>query len=156
MQVKVRKAPHPEPPKGPEENKSNERELIFTGPFNRVEDRREEEQDDDSLFKDDDFDPSTQKYGDQTINDEGMMELRNTRERLQQQAKERKEQLKQARKHEMTKEEFNEKWSLPAYLRRGIKMNDVPHSSEPYISKYNLNDDNSLLGNNKFLHDNVD
>jgi len=56
----------------------------------------------------------------------------------------------------MTKEEFNEKWSLPAYLRRGIKMNDVPHSSEPYISKYNLNDDNTLLGNNKFLHDNVD
>ena len=84
------------------------------------------------------------------------MELRNTRERLQQQARERKDQLKQVRKQEMTKEEFNEKWALPAYLRRGIKMNDVPHSSEPYISKYNLNDDNTLLGNNKFLHDNVD
>ena len=35
-------------------------------------------------------------------------------------------------------------------------MDNVPHSSEPLISKYNLNDDNSLLGNNKFLHDNVD
>jgi cell division protein FtsZ len=56
----------------------------------------------------------------------------------------------------MTKEEFNEKWALPAYLRRGVKMDNVPHSSEPLISKYNLNDDNSLLGNNKFLHDNVD
>ena len=64
--------------------------------------------------------------------------------------------MKQARKQEMTKEEFNEKWSLPAYLRRGVKMQDVPHSSEPFISKYNLNDDNNLLGNNKFLHDNVD
>ena len=52
--------------------------------------------------------------------------------------------------------QFNEKWALPAYLRRGVKMNDVPHSSEPFISKYNLNDDNSILGNNKFLHDNVD
>jgi cell division protein FtsZ len=156
MHVKVRPV-QPEPGKDTEEKKSNERELVFTGPFNKIEDSHDEgDEDDDSLFRDDDFDPANEKFGDQTINEEGMMELRNTRERLQQQAKERKEQLKQARKHEMTKEEFNEKWSLPAYLRRGIKMNDVPHSSEPYISKYNLNDDNTLLGNNKFLHDNVD
>ena len=155
MQVKTRQ-PQPEPRKEAEDTKPNEREMIFTGPFNRIDNPADEDDGDDGLFKDDDFDPATEKYGDQTINDEGMMELRNTRERLQQQAKERKEQLKQARKHEMTKEEFNEKWALPAYLRRGIKMNDVPHSSEPYISKYNLNDDNTLLGNNKFLHDNVD
>ena len=152
MQVKVRQ----DPEKEVDENNTNERELVFKGPFSRVDEPRDEDEGDDGLFKDDDFDPATEKYGDQTINDDGMMELRNTRERLQQQARERKEQLKQARKHEMTKEEFNEKWSLPAYLRRGIKMNDVPHSSEPYISKYNLNDDNTLLGNNKFLHDNVD
>ena len=156
MHVKVRPV-QPDPGKDTEEKKSNERELVFTGPFNKIEDTHDEgDGDDDSLFRDDDFDPANEKYGDQTISEEGMMELRNTRDRLQQQAKERKEQLKQARKHEMTKEEFNEKWSLPAYLRRGIKMNDVPHSSEPYISKYNLNDDNTLLGNNKFLHDNVD
>jgi cell division protein FtsZ len=144
----------PEPKKDLPEEKNSERELIFTGPFNKIDDTPREE-DDDSLLQDDDFDPITEKYGDQVINEEGMMELRKTKERLQQQAKERKEQLKQ-RKQEMTKEEFNEKWSLPAYLRRGVKMQDVPHSSEPFISKYNLNDDNSLLGNNKFLHDNVD
>ena len=85
-----------------------------------------------------------------------MMELRSAKQRLKQQAEERKEKLKNVRKHEMTKEEFNEKWALPAYLRRGVKMDNVPHSSEQFISKYNLNDDNSLLGNNKFLHDNVD
>lgn len=154
MQVKVRNT---QPEQDADDTKPAERELVFTGPFNRIDDVNfHEEEGDEGLFKDDEFDPANEKYGDQTINDEGMMELRNTRERLQQQAKERKEQLKQVRKHEMTKEEFNEKWSLPAYLRRGIKMNDVPHSSEPYISKYNLNDDNSLLGNNKFLHDNVD
>jgi cell division protein FtsZ len=146
----------PPPPKKESDNdRSNERELVFTGPFNRVDSGRHEEEDDDSLLREDDFDTTSEKYGDQVINEEGMMELRNTRDRLQQQAKERKEQLKQ-RKQEMTKEEFNEKWSLPAYLRRGVKMQDVPHSSEPFISKYNLNDDNSLLGNNKFLHDNVD
>ena len=84
------------------------------------------------------------------------MELRKTKERLEQQAKARREKLKAYKKQEMTKEEFNEKWTLPAYLRRGVKMDNVPHSSEPYISRYNLNEDNNLLGNNKFLHDNVD
>ncbi|HEU5145706.1 MAG TPA: cell division protein FtsZ [Chryseosolibacter sp.] len=155
MQMKLRKTA-PEPRKEADDNKPNERELIFKGPFTPVNNVRDEDDGEDGLFRDDDFDPANDRYGDQTINDEGMMEVRNTRERLQQQARERKEQLKQVRKQEMTKEEFNEKWALPAYLRRGIKMNDVPHSSEPYISKYNLNDDNSLLGNNKFLHDNVD
>jgi cell division protein FtsZ len=146
--------PQPQPKIDTNEGRSNERELIFTGPFNRV-DQNSEPEDDDSLLRDDDFDMSSDRYGDQVINNEGMMERRTTKDRLQQQALERKEHLKQ-RKQEMTKEEFNEKWSLPAYLRRGVKMNDVPHSSESFISKYNLNDDNSLLGNNKFLHDNVD
>jgi cell division protein FtsZ len=155
IEVKTRKS-LPETKKDSDDSKAKERELIFTGPFNRVDSVQPEDEGEEGLLQDDDFDPANEKYGDQTINEEGMMELRNTRDRLQQQAKERKEQLKQVRKHEMTKEEFNEKWSLPAYLRRGIKMNDVPHSSEPYISKYNLNDDNTLLGNNKFLHDNVD
>jgi cell division protein FtsZ len=139
--------------------KTNEKDFFFTGPFNKIPNNIEPtnfDEGEDSLLKDDDFDPTTDRFGDQTINDDGMMDIRTTRNRLEQQAKERKEYLKQVRKQEMTKEEFNEKWSLPAYLRRGVKMNDVPHSSEPFISKYNLNEDNSLLGNNKFLHDNVD
>lgn len=136
-----------------EDHTASEREFVFTGPFNKIEPDREE--DHHHFTREDEFDAMSEKYGDQVINDDGMMELRTTRERLQQQARERKEQLK-SRKLEMTKEEFNEKWSLPAYLRRGVKMQDVPHSSESYISKYNLNDDNTLLGNNKFLHDNVD
>ncbi len=139
----------------PNEEKPLERELVFNGPFDRVEPPQEEEGED-GLFTDDDFDEVTERYGDQVINDEGNMELRSTKQRLQQQARERQEKMKQARKPEMTKEEFNEKWSLPAYLRRGVKMQDIPHSSEPFISKYNLNDDNNILGNNKFLHDNVD
>jgi len=144
--------------KRPESNeeKSSEREVVFSGPFNKMETPSENEEGDEGLLADDDFDHVSQRYGDQVINDDGMMELRSTKQRLQQQAKERQEKIKQARKHEMTKEEFNEKWSLPAYLRRGVKMQDVPHSSEPFISKYNLNDENNILGNNKFLHDNVD
>ncbi|HYG01901.1 MAG TPA: cell division protein FtsZ [Chryseosolibacter sp.] len=151
----------PEPKKdfGFGAEKKSERDFVFTGPFDKVQPSIDDADNDDHnavFLRDDDFDTTSERYGDQTINEDGMMELRTTRNRLEQQARERKEQLKQVRKHEMTKEEFNEKWSLPAYLRRGVKMNDVPHSSEQFISKYNLNDDNSLLGNNKFLHDNVD
>lgn len=129
--------------------------------FDKVEgeeEGEEGEEGEDGLFGGDDegFDQGNEISSDQVLNEEGMMEYRKTKERLQQQARERRERLKAAKKHEMTKEEFNEKWSLPAYLRRGVKMGNVPHSSEPYISRYNLNDENSILGNNKFLHDNVD
>jgi cell division protein FtsZ len=93
---------------------------------------------------------------DQVINDDGLMEYRKTKERLEQQAKERREKLKRGKVPEMTKDEFKQKWEAPAYLRRGVKFNDVPHSSESHISRYSLNDENGLLGNNKFLHDNVD
>ena len=51
---------------------------------------------------------------------------------------------------------FKEKLEVPAYLRRNISLKDAPHSSEENISRYNLNDDNDIMGNNKFLHDNVD
>ena len=129
----------------------------------KVDDEKEgedEEADDDDLSKfhkeDDEFEVGKEISTDQIINEEGMMEVRKTKQRLEQQAKERREKLKASRKSEMSKEEFNEKWTLPAYLRRGVKMENVPHSSERFISKYNLNDDNNLLGNNKFLHDNVD
>ncbi len=138
------------------EEKPVERELVFTGPFNKIEEpAKNEDEGEDSLLNEDEFD-NIDQYSDQVVSEEGMMELRSTKQRLQQQAKERQENLKQTRKQEMTKEEFNEKWALPAYLRRGVSMQSVPHSSQPFISKYNLNDDNNLLGNNKFLHDNVD
>lgn len=137
-----------------------ERELVFKGPFNRMDNAKEDHDDDfdGGLFgnHDDEFERASENYGDQIINDDGMMELRTAKQRLKEQADMRKEKLKNARKQEMTKEEFNEKWALPAYLRRGVKMDNVPHSSEQHLSKFNLNEDNSLLGNNKFLHDNVD
>lgn len=118
----------------------------------------EDEEGEDGLFaqQEDEFEIGRELAADQVLNDDGLLEVRKTRERLEQQARERRDKLKAARKSEMTKEEFHEKWTLPAYLRRGVKMDNVPHSSEPYISRYNLSDDNSLLGNNKFLHDNVD
>jgi cell division protein FtsZ len=53
-------------------------------------------------------------------------------------------------------DDFKNKLEVPAYLRRKVDLPEHPHSSEKKISRFNLNDDNELLGNNKFLHDNVD
>lgn len=87
---------------------------------------------------------------------EDLMDINKTRERLEAQAQARREKLNAARRTEMSREEFNEKWSQPAFQRRGIRMENVPHSSQSNMSRFNINDDNSLLGNNRFLHDNVD
>jgi cell division protein FtsZ len=112
---------------------------------------------DDGLFNDDDdYNVGDKQSSDQVIDEDGMMKHRSTKERLEQQAKERREKFKASRKQEMSKEEFNEKWQKAAFTRRGVRLENVPHSSEGHISRYNLNDDNNLLGNNKFLHDNVD
>lgn len=50
--------------------------------------------------------------------------------------------------------------SEPAYKRRSIKLEDVPHSSDDNISRYTLSEDEEnktkLKENNSFLHDNVD
>jgi cell division protein FtsZ len=55
---------------------------------------------------------------------------------------------------------INELESEPAYKRRSIKLEDVPHSSEDNISRFTLSEDDEnktkLRENNSFLHDNVD
>ncbi|HTF20180.1 MAG TPA: cell division protein FtsZ [Chryseolinea sp.] len=141
------------------EEKPREREFMFTGPFSKPADKPVANNEDDGepgLFENDDYDPMAERYGDQVIDDDGTMKLRSVQERLELQRMERKERIRQSGKPEVNAKTVAEQWALPAYLRRGVKMQNVPHSSEPFISKFNLNDDNNLLGNNKFLHDNVD
>ncbi|MCV9387123.1 cell division protein FtsZ [Reichenbachiella ulvae] len=50
---------------------------------------------------------------------------------------------------------YKEKFDVPAYQRKKVDLKNVPLSSESFVSKYNLNEDQQL-GGNKFLHDNVD
>lgn len=57
---------------------------------------------------------------------------------------------------EITNEAIKEKLEVPAYLRRNVALETVTHSSERNISRFSLNDDNEILGDNRFLHDNVD
>jgi cell division protein FtsZ len=76
---------------------------------------------------------------------------------LTEQSKERIRKLKGLSSNtSMNPEEFKEKLEVPAYMRKNVNLQDHPHSSERNISRFNLNDDNEILGNNKFLHDNVD
>lgn len=53
-------------------------------------------------------------------------------------------------------DEFRTKLNVPAYLRRNVKMQNTPKSDDKEISRFNLDDDNDIMGNNRFLHDNVD
>ncbi|MDH3708420.1 MAG: cell division protein FtsZ [Cyclobacteriaceae bacterium] len=81
--------------------------------------------------------------------------VENKRQMLQKQAEDRVNRLKGV-SNPVTTDNFKEKLDVPAYLRKDVRLQDVPHSSEKNISKYHLNDDNQILGNNKYLHDNVD
>lgn len=87
-----------------------------------------------------------------------LQELEHKRQLLIQQSQERIKRLKELSSEQSADlQNFKEKLDVPAYQRRNIRLNnDVPHSSEENVSRYNLNDDNDILGNNKFLHDNVD
>jgi cell division protein FtsZ len=73
-----------------------------------------------------------------------------------QRAHERFEKLKSIKSYNQNPEEFKDKLETPAYVRKQVKLNDVQHSSERSISRFNLTDDNEFLKNNRFLHDNVD
>lgn len=79
------------------------------------------------------------------------------KERLEEQARERIKRLKGLSSQlNFGRDEFKEMLDEPAFKRKNVNFQDVPHSSERNISKFNLNDENEILGNNKFLHDNVD
>ena len=73
-----------------------------------------------------------------------------------QRAHDRFEKLKSLKNYGQNPEEYKESLETPAYVRKQVKLSDVQHSSERHVSRFNLSDDNEILRNNKFLHDNVD
>ncbi|MTI20148.1 cell division protein FtsZ [Fulvivirga sp. RKSG066] len=125
-------------------------------PTNEPQNNQNTNNHDDDLFGLDDEFEIEGSDSDQVINADGMMDVRDTQDRLRKQAEERVQRLKGINKGHMSTDEFKERLDVPAYLRKDVRLQNVPHSSEPHVSKYNLNDDNQILGNNKFLHDNVD
>lgn len=88
------------------------------------------------------------------VDDRAARELEE-RELMKRRQEERRERLRRL-SSEITSEGIKEKLEVPAYLRRNVALESVAHSSERNISRFNLNDDNEILGDNRFLHDNVD
>jgi cell division protein FtsZ len=86
----------------------------------------------------------------------GNQALESKKELLARQARERVEKLRKLKRVPFADEDFKEKYDKPAYQRRNVTLKDTPNSWDENISRYNLNDDNYIVGNNKFLHDNVD
>jgi cell division protein FtsZ len=82
--------------------------------------------------------------------------LESKRQALLEQSRLRVEKLRGLKPNNLNTDEFRERLDTPAFMRKNVRLQDVPHSSEKNISRYNLNDDNQILGNNRFLHDNVD
>jgi cell division protein FtsZ len=74
---------------------------------------------------------------------------------LETEAQKRRERLRRL-SSEISNDAIKEKLEVPAYLRRNVALENVAHSSERNISRFSLNDDNEILGDNRFLHDNVD
>ncbi|OJJ16348.1 cell division protein FtsZ [marine bacterium AO1-C] len=90
-----------------------------------------------------------------TVQSPPLSEIDLKRQHLIKQADERISKLKKLSKN-FENEGLKEKIDVPAYLRRGVKLVERPHSSENNISRYNLSDDNEILGNNKFFTDKTD
>lgn len=78
------------------------------------------------------------------------------RAKLQEQARVREERLRGTSGSQINQDEFKEKLEIPAYQRKQVKLNEAPTSTERNISRFSLNDDDEIMGDNKFLHDNVD
>lgn len=76
------------------------------------------------------------------------------KERFNQLAEERIKKLKNLSKSLETTEGLKEKIEVPAYLRRNVKLIETPHNNgnvEKTTPKSNFNDENQILGNNKFF-----
>lgn len=83
---------------------------------------------------------------------------------LQKRRKEREQKIKEVTLKLKTPSGLSELESEPAYKRRNVQLDNVPHSADSNVSRYTLSEDNSEGGekkieikpNNPFLHDNVD
>ena len=80
------------------------------------------------------------------------------RRRLQYEAQKREERLRNLSVKLNNPQTVNELENEPAYLRRKVALDDVPHSKEDKMSRLSITDDAEpeVRSDNSFLHDNVD
>lgn len=96
--------------------------------------------------------------------DRPVMSDRPTREELTARNKEREQRIRELTMKLKTPSGLTDLENEPAYKRRGIALDNTPHSSESQVSRFSLNEEETpegnhemkLRDNNPFLHDNVD
>jgi cell division protein FtsZ len=109
----------------------------------------------DAIFTDDD---EVSREDEEKLAEFGLLPpgLQSKKEKLEMKRKERLERLGETESKSLPLEDIKSKLDEPAYTRKKVKFDEVPHSSERNLSRLSLNDDNQILGKNKYLHDNVD
>ena len=89
----------------------------------------------------------------ETVRNEAEVE---EQQRMQQERMERLRNLNNKFRNPASLQELE---SIPAFKRRGMQLNEVPHSSESMVSRLSVgegSDGTDIRQNNSFLHNNVD
>ena len=70
----------------------------------------------------------------------------------------RKERLRSLNVKMNSPQNVNDMENIPAYMRRGYALDNVPHSSEPMMSRWSITDESEphISSDSAYLHDNVD
>lgn len=97
-------------------------------------------------------------YQEPYISDEEKIRQDTERKRQQEMETQRREQLRNNRVKLSNPQSVIELENEPAYLRRSVNLDDVPHSAEHAYSKWTIGDEDEprFREGNSFLHDNVD
>jgi cell division protein FtsZ len=97
-------------------------------------------------------------YQEPYISDEEKIRQDTERKRQQEMETQRREQLRNNRVKLSNPQSVIELENEPAYLRRSVNLEDVPHSAEHAYSKWTIGDEEEprFREGNSFLHDNVD
>lgn len=97
-------------------------------------------------------------YQEPYISDEEKARQEAERKRQQEEENKRREQLRSNRVKLSNPQNVIELENEPAYLRRSVKLDDVPHSAEHAYSKWTIGDEEEprFREGNSYLHDNVD
>lgn len=167
---KGEKQPEPQVPSNPFDDSQSNRFEVKTQPSNpsqeqpenRIELKVEEEQTPTSKYEvieeEDEMPAQENQYKPEPKEEEQGNMFSNQTRKIEQITEDRIKKLEELKRNINLDDEenFEETWKVPAYKRRNVKLSDQPHSSENDVSRFTLNDDKDILGNNKFLHDNVD
>ncbi len=101
---------------------------------------------------------SNYSYQEPYLSDEEIARREADRKRQQEEETKRREQLRGNRVKLSNPQNVIELENEPAYLRRSVKLDDVPHSSDYAYSKWTIGEEDEprFREGNSFLHDNVD